>query len=232
MMVTRVMAHARLFVFLFTNFVCPINTSVASCASALVKHLPLQSQRHFCPKWSLFVNASVYTHTEKGKSRFDWLLNNGIAMIKALKSAFDKQEAGSHQKIGFDRKKGFPPHLHLRCVVGGQPLGRAWSEVRFREGLEVWAVIRWKQTNLENQSRCLEQVKVPFRLLHQPWAVSLKAFVLYSKWSLGPSASYLRNAIIRSYCLPYSRLDFPKKCTFISLWKLWKWFQFGILRDF
>lgn len=150
-------------------------------------HRDISAPFFFKSKWSLFVNASVYTHTEQGKSRFDWLLNNGIAMIKALKSAFDKHEAWSHQKIGFDRKKGFSPHLHLRCVVGGQPLGQAWSEVRFREGLEVWAVIRWKQTNLENQSRCLEQVKVPFRLLHQPWAVSLKVFVLYSKWSLGSS---------------------------------------------
>lgn len=126
----------------------------------------------------------------RGKSRFDWLLNNANRHDKngALKSAFDKHQPGSHQKIAFDTK-GFFPHLHLRCSVGGQPLGWVWSVVRlwFRERLGVSAVILWKQTNLGNQSHCLERVKVPFHLLYQPRAVSLKEFVLYSKCSLGSS---------------------------------------------
>lgn len=107
--------------------------------------------------WSCFEKASVYTRTDKGKSRFDWLLNNVNRHDKngALKSALDKHEPGSHQKIAFDIK-GFFPRLHLRCTVGGQPLGWVWSVVRlwFREGLGVLAVILWK-TNKSWKSKSL-----------------------------------------------------------------------------
>lgn len=160
--------------------------------------------------WSCFEKASVYTRTDKGKSRFDWVLNNANRHDKngALKSAFDKHEPGSHQKIAFDTK-GFFPHLHLCCSVGGQPLGRVWSGVRlwFREGLGVLAVILWKQTNLGNQSQCLEWVKVPFPLAYQPWVVSLKEFVLYSKYSLGSS---VYTSLCCSYCLFYNLFYFLK----------------------
>lgn len=143
-------------------------------------------------KWSCFEKTSVYTDTDKGKSRFDWLLNNANRHDKngALKSAFDKHEPGSHKEADFDIK-GFFPRL---CVfvffcrsVGGRPLSWIWAAVKcwFREGLGVLAVILWKQTNRGNQSHCLEEVKVPFHLLYQPWLVSLKIFVLYSKCSVG-----------------------------------------------
>lgn len=186
----------------------PINTSIASCASALANNTKIYHHIHrdisvlSLSKWSCFEKTSVYTCTDKGKSRFDWLLNNANRHDKngALKSAFDKHEPGSHQKIAFDTK-GFFPHLHLCCSVGGQPLGWVWSVVRlwFRERLGVLAVILWKQTNLENQSHCLDRVKVPFRLVYQPWVVSLKEFVLYSTSSLGSS---VYRSLCCSYCLP------------------------------
>lgn len=72
----------------------------------------------------------------------------------------------------------------------------------FREGLGVLAVILWKQTNLGNQSHCLERVKVPFHLVYQPWVVSLKEFVLYCKCSLG--SSVYTSLLCYSYCLPYN----------------------------
>ena len=139
-----------------------------------------------CPVEVFFEKTSVYTHTEEGKSRLDWLVNNANRHDKngALKSMFNKHEPESQE----DRlwyKGVFPSPLFsfffFFCwSVGGQPPSWVWSVARrwFREGLGVLAVILWKQTNLSNQSHCLEEVKVPFHLSYQPCAASEEEFQL------------------------------------------------------
>lgn len=101
----------------------PVNTNTASCAPALASNTNI----YICvciytiafPETFLsllypneaVLRRSVYTHTDKGKSGFDWLLNNANRhdKIGALKSVFDKHQAGSHQKIAFETKGFFPP---------------------------------------------------------------------------------------------------------------------------
>lgn len=172
-------------------------------------------------KWSSFEKTSVYTCMNKGKSRFDWLLNNSNHHDKngALKSAFDKHEPGSHQKIAFDIK-GFSLVNFFHCSVGGQPLGWVWSVVRlrFREGLGVWAVILWKQTNLRNQSHCLERVKDPFHLVLQPWVVSLKKLLLYPKCSLGSFFKYISVILQLLLALQFCFLLFKACMSWLFRW--------------
>lgn len=116
-------------------------------------------------------------------------------MIKkaALKSAFDKHEPGSHQKMAFDTK--VPPPAFLSSGLFSR-----WPALERSETL-VWSRT-WglschfcgNKQILAIKVTVLERAKVPFQPVYQP----MKECVLCSKCSVyGPLWSY-------SYCLPFT----------------------------
>lgn len=142
----------------------PINTSVASCASALARHIPLrlQAQRkgQFCVQMKP-LRQSVYTHTNEGKSRSDWLLNKANRHNrKAFKSALDKQ---SPSKIAFDRREGFSLVTRLHCAVGGQPLGPNLERSETLVKRETWGrSCHFVETNKSPESKSPRSVEKVF----------------------------------------------------------------------
>lgn len=145
----------------------PINTSVASCASALAKHIPLRSQAQRKGQFSVQMKPlweSVYTHTSEGKSRSDWLLNKANRHDrKAFKSVLDKQ---SPSKIAFDRREGFSLVTRLRRAVGGQPLGPNLERSETLVRRETWGrSCHFVETNKSPESKSLRSRERVFKAI-------------------------------------------------------------------